>query len=679
MATALPAAMLPVIERPSDLPNLPPYVEISLDTEGSGLHVDDGARVSTVTMAWFIPGKPDWVQTAAFPFNQGLTQHKREWTGQASLWEQEGPFCLPRSEWDALWVWLDRRKLVMANATFDSTVMEVGVDRPGWSGSFDLFDQVVWDVIIANKEIWPTYSPALKEAAVRLRALDPANWRTTPDLVQVRGGYKAGMEKDDEERLKRDLAALSKRKLPKRYDLVEWDLMRGYATLDAELTARERVLQARKLAEWRDHCEEDRRKVEGWIRREFRKARVLHLMERRGMPFDAQKCLEGAAQIHAYKSEVAARLPFGFRPGQPGNDLNLNHAKRYWFDPAGNPGGNGPRLEPLDTTETGKPKLDAEIARKMAKRKIPHAADYFLWKQLDDALSKWYEAYPGMVGSDGRLRQSFNQTSVRSGRTSVSRVNLQAIPNDYQLTDRLPSGCPTIHNCIVATPGHSLYSIDLAQAELRVAARWAPCPRMLDLVTSGADAHGITATSLFGVTPDSPEWKMMRNVAKRGNFSLIFDVGAKTFQASLSKIGIEWPLAKIEPMVSKWKYELYPEFRHAVMAAMESAEQRGYVRLINGRLCWFLPDERAHDLHKAFNRFVQASLAELGTEWMLYVEDSHPGILVNWVHDACYLEVPHGEEWRVEDIAKEGARLFEAMFDVVGGTDITLESEGARL
>jgi DNA polymerase I-like protein with 3'-5' exonuclease and polymerase domains len=201
---------------------------------------------------------------------------------------------------------------------------------------------------------------------------------------------------------------------------------------------------------------------------------------------------------------------------------------------------------------------------------------------------------------------------------------------------------------------------------------------MLDLILSGADAHGVTATELFGVSKEDGGWKQYRNVAKRGNFSLIFDVGAKTFQGSLSKIGIEWPLSKIEPMITKWKYELYPEFRKAVFKVMESAEANGYVRLINGRLCWFTADERKFDLHLAFNRFVQASLAELGTEWMLYIEANHPGILVNWVHDACYLHVPHGEEWRVDEVKAEGIRLFTAMFDVPGDCDITLESKGAR-
>ena len=677
-----------VIRRPSDLPaDLPLYVEVSLDTETSGLHEDDGARVSVVTLAWFMPGMVDVVQCAAFAFNQGV-QGKPEWNGQLELdvfGTAEESANLGQDEWRALWAWLEGRKLVMSNAAFDTRMMLAGVARrdgpfgaAGWSGSFDLMDQVVWDQVVASKEIWPTHRGALKDTAVRLRVLDPKHWKSIPALVRENGGtYRPGMEADDQGKVKAALGALTKRKLPKRYDLLSWAEIGGYATLDAELTCRVSVLQYRQLGQWARSGNDDQKAVRGWIDREFQKMRVLHLMERRGMPFNAQRCLEAAAQIRAYQAEVAARLPFGTRPNQPGNQLNLNHAKRYWFLERVEGGRTVPaRMEPLDRTETGAPKLDAEIARKLAKRGIPHAADYFLWKQLDDALSKWYLAYPGMVGPDGRLRQTFNQTSVRSGRTSVSRVNMQAVPNDYQLEDRLPPGCPTIHACIEATPGHSLFSIDLAQAELRVAARWAPCPAMLELVTSGADAHGITATSLFGVTADSPDWKMMRNVAKRGNFSLIFDVGAKTFQASLSKIGIEWPLSKIEPMIRKWKYGLYPEFRDAVIRAMESAEERGYVRLINRRLCWFLPDERG-DLHKAFNRFVQASLAELGTEWMLWIEDNHPGILVNWVHDACYLEVPHGEEWRVEDIAKEGARLFEEMFEVVGGTDMTLESRGA--
>lgn len=337
------------------------------------------------------------------------------------------------------------------------------------------------------------------------------------------------------------------------------------------------------------------------------------------------------------------------------------------------------KLIPYAMTDTGKPKLDAEIVEKMVRDEVPYAKEYQLWAKLDSSLSKWYLAYPAMTGPDGRLRTVFKQTAVRSGRTSVERVNTQAMPHDYQLASRLPAGVPTPRDCVVARPGYQLWGLDLQQAELRVAARWAPCEPMLELIRSGADLHGVTATELFGVRPGDPDWTMYRQVAKRANFSLIFDIGAAEFQRMISKfLGLNWDIDRVRALIDRWR-ALYPQFRRAVYRAMHSAQHRRYVKLANGRPSWFdrLDLLKDPELHKAFNRWVQASLAELGAEWMIWIEQEHPGILVNWVHDAAYLEVEVEQGWRVEQIASQGAKMFTEMFDVPGGVDTHLEAEAA--
>jgi len=281
-----------------------------------------------------------------------------------------------------------------------------------------------------------------------------------------------------------------------------------------------------------------------------------------------------------------------------------------------------------------------------------------------------------MAGADSRIRTVFRQFQVGPGRTSVERCNSQAIPHEYPIKNRLPPGVDPVRSYVGAKPGHRLWSLDLAQAELRVAARWAPCPKMEAMIRNGDDLHAYTATQLFGFGPGHADWQMFRQVAKRSNFSLIFDVGPATFQATLSKfLGLEWPIERVQRIVYDWR-DLFPEYRQAVYRAMGSTKRNRNVKLINGRRSWFDWRDIASDpdCHKAFNRFVQASLAELGAEWMIEIERDHPGLLVNFVHDACYLEVPFGEEWRVTAVQERGAAMFEEMFQIPGGVDVHQEA-----
>src|SRR5690625_7075201 len=97
-----------------------------------------------------------------------------------------------------------------------------------------------------------------------------------------------------------------------------------------------------------------------------------------------------------------------------------------------------------------------------------------------------------MVGDDGRLRGNVRQNGTVSGRFSISRVQLQSIPHDFRLDGfEVLEGIPTPRGMIGAgvQPGYKLWELDLANAELRVAAMMAKCTRMLDLIHQGKDLH----------------------------------------------------------------------------------------------------------------------------------------------------------------------------------------------
>jgi len=665
------------IDRPSELPDLPDDIVVALDTEGSGLHIDDGARVSIVSLAWMLP-ESDQIETRVFPFNQGVTEWKPEWTGQLGLFDDVA-VNLDSDEWRCLLGWLADRNLVMHNANHDCPQMRAGVAREDgdWAG-LELSPNVVWDTMLVCREIWPVESVGLKATAVRLGLLNPALWITNP-----RPGlpWTPGVENEDERIIK---TYLKKHRIPTgRYDLIDWDVIARYASLDAELTLRLMIKQdqwlgdARQLGDFRPGAT----RVEEWAYRALELRRVLYAMEQRGIGFNAAGCLQAASSILDEQAIVAAALPFGTAPGKPHNDITINHARHYFFEQIiGDGAARRTRHQPYSMTPTGQIQLTSEIVGKMKRDKVKYAAEYDRWKKLGDSYSKWYAAYPNAIGPDGRLRPVYRQVAVKSSRLSVGRINLLAVPKDYQIRDRLPEGCPTIRELVTAREGHDLWSLDLGQAELRVGARWAKCQKMIDMIVEGVDLHAHTAITALGAVNDgSEDWALMRQVAKNGNFSLIFDVGPRTFQQLLSRqAGIEWPLQRVTNFIMNWRNE-YPEFRNSVYQCMRLVESRGYVKLKNGKLSWFTEEERRMDAHKGFNRFVQASLAEFGIDWMLWIEATHPGVLVNWVHDAAYLEVAHDEEWRVQDIIDNGLRMFEETFDIPGSIDRHVEARGLVL
>lgn len=300
-----------------------------------------------------------------------------------------------------------------------------------------------------------------------------------------------------------------------------------------------------------------------------------------------------------------------------------------------------------------------------------------------------------MAGSDGRMRPSFRQNGTVSGRFSVERIQLQAIPHDYRLSEfEVLEGLPTPRALISRgiPEGWALWELDLANAEARVAALYAGCDPMLEAFASGADIHGLTAKALFTTDETDPRWSELRTQAKRGNFSLIFGVGPETFQDSLAKEGSYMSLPAVQDLIRDWN-RLYPQYRRAIEVHEERvlARQRkygyGWLGTVNGERRWFTEKE---DPHKAFNQRVQANLAQLGIDWWLAAEahvaemlsarvvdgvDLQTGAYVGgvgavlMVHDSLDLLVPDDEFGRalVQDAQDIGAAIWADRFPGVGG------------
>ena len=519
----------------------------------------------------------------------------------------------------------------------------------GWSPEHapgvDLLDHTYWDTQVTAPVFWPRETTSLKPTSARLWGED--------EMAEV-------------EALKPYLGP----KTDPAYDLVPWDVIGPYAAKDANLTIRLAYHQWALLGRW--WGERDERLI-GQATREIDVMKILYRMERAGIPYDARGSTRAAAILGGQISAVEAKLPF--RP------TNLQ-AKQFFFSdrPVVKDGEATPSLDlmPYSVTGKGNAQLTAEVVQRLIKdysETTRAGAVARLWEhraKLNTAISMWYLPYAQGVGSDGRLRTCFRQVArgrgtedggTRSGRFSVERVNLQAIPHDYRL-DASSWGVPTprelIGRAAASVPGYELWEFDLAQAELRVAAAWARCRRMLAAIEEGRDLHGETTMELWpGMTKESSEWGFYRQLGKRANFTLCFGAGGETFGKMISKeTGVILSSDESSTIVSKWN-GIYPEFRRAIERWSRYVEEHRQVPLASrdgfatGRPRVFRRDE---DDHKAFNQIVQGSLAEFLKDWLIEVQGicdeeglgyvdgvGYTGLLLT-IHDSIVVLLPEGED-----------------------------------
>lgn len=646
---------------------------VAVDTETSGLHPDEGARVAVISISYYQlgPGGARGPQvTRAYPFDQERWEDKQERPpkmdkraapqAQGTLWSLGELFDDPnldRDAWDELTRWLAGQRLAMHNAKFDLTMLRAGVREaaPGrWTGSgTDLEASVVWDTMLVQRELDPTEPAGLKPTAQRLWGED---------------------ERAEQNALKRWLDGR------KRYDLVPWDKMEPYAARDADQTLRLWLGQRSRVygCEVTDGTFRDTdmgiREREGLALR-HRTMRTLLRIEQRGIPYHSKRSLQLAAQIRRQMEPLRERLARAW-----GAEPTVDTAAAYFYDRMGQrPRKTVKNLGGGQTVETESRAVDQVETRAWARAGIPWAVEWGQYRKMQTAVAMWYEGYPALTGPDGRIRTEYKQTRVKSGRMAVGRWQAQAIPKADKGSGI--DGVDHIRTLFFDGPGAiegwAPYNLDLSQAELRVAAHLAHCDRMERMLSEGADLHSATTEAVFKTSKDAvgpAEWKRIRDIAKRLTFGSIFWIGARTFQETLRKqADLEWSLNACQEAVYAWR-DTYPEFGDMYYRAMREFEVRKRLQLVSGRWThlsrWDYP-------RSGWNRIVQGSLAEFVTEWLNDVEAAtrqwHPrGGLVLTVHDSAVLYLPTDVgDVLVPQLAERGGKLATAYF----GTPMKVDHE----
>jgi DNA polymerase I len=272
------------------------------------------------------------------------------------------------------------------------------------------------------------------------------------------------------------------------------------------------------------------------------------------------------------------------------------------------------------------------------------------WRELTKLVNTYLGPLPTLIGDDGRLHTTINQTVAATGRLSTSSPNLQAIPVRTELGRE-------IRSAFVAEPGHRLLSADYSQIELRILAHVSGEPKLREAFLRGEDIHTATAAEVLGKDPatlTSDE----RAVAKMINFGIVYGISAFGLSENLG-IPKEEAQAYIDAYLAR-----FPRVQAFIARTISRAGEDGYATSLLGRRRP-VPELRASNRQTrgfgervAVNFVMQGSNADMIKVAMVAIHrrlrsEGRGAQMVLQVHDELLLEVPEVEVSKVRDLVRE--------------------------
>jgi DNA polymerase-1 len=272
------------------------------------------------------------------------------------------------------------------------------------------------------------------------------------------------------------------------------------------------------------------------------------------------------------------------------------------------------------------------------------------WREYSKLLNTYLQPLPALIGDDGRLHTTFNQTVAATGRLSTTNPNLQAIPIRTELGRE-------IRSAFIAEQGHRLLSADYSQVELRILAHVSGEPRLREAFARGEDIHAATAAEVLG-KEQATLTKDERNIAKMVNFGIIYGISSFGLSENL-EIPREQAQAYIDTYLAR-----FPHVQDFIARTIEQAERDGYVTTLLGRRRP-VPEIRTRNRQTrslgerlAVNSIMQGTAADVIKVAMVRIhdrlrEEGRNARLVLQVHDELLLEVPDPELSPVKELVRE--------------------------
>ncbi len=372
---------------------------------------------------------------------------------------------------------------------------------------------------------------------------------------------------------------------------------------------------------------------------DFPLCRVLSEMEQTGILLD-KDALVAFEKMLSQRISDCETLIFGYA----GEEFNINSPKQLGvllFEKLELPHGK--------KTKSGySTNIDVLESLRDKHPIIPAIIDY---RMLTKLRSTYAEGLLKVVGSDGRVRTTFQNMVTATGRLSSTDPNLQNIPVRTELGAE-------IRKMFVPREGWVLVDADYSQIELRVLADIAKDQAMQEAFLSGDDFHTITAARVFGVeqTEVTP---LMRRSAKAVNFGIVY--GISDFSLA-GDIGVTRKEARAYIDGYLDHYRGVKQYMTDVVA---NAKETGFVETSYGRRR-ALPELKSTNFNvrtgaerMALNTPIQGTAADIIKIAMIRVRDTLKEMnlqarLVLQVHDELIVECPEQEAQTVmEVITKE--------------------------
>lgn len=247
---------------------------------------------------------------------------------------------------------------------------------------------------------------------------------------------------------------------------------------------------------------------------------------------------------------------------QAGEEFNINSPKQLGvilFEKMGIPGGK--------KTKTGY-STAADILEKLAQEQ-PIVNDILEYRQLTKLKSTYADGLGNVIGEDGRIHSTFNQTITATGRISSTEPNLQNIPVRMEL-GRL------IRKVFVPEDGFVFVDADYSQIELRVLAHMSGDEKLIQAYKEAQDIHRLTASQVFHVPFDEVTPLQRRN-AKAVNFGIVYGI---------SSFGLSQDLSITRKEAAEYierYFDTYPKIKGFLDGMVLEGKEKGYVTTMFGR------------------------------------------------------------------------------------------------
>ncbi len=327
-----------------------------------------------------------------------------------------------------------------------------------------------------------------------------------------------------------------------------------------------------------------------------------------------------------------------------GEEFNLNSPKQLGvilFEKLG--------LKVIKKTKTGySTNIEVLEALRDDHPSIEKIIDY---RQVMKLKSTYIDGLKQVIGSDGRIHSSFNQSVTATGRISSTEPNLQNIPVRTELGRNIRKAF------IPSSSDHVLVDADYSQIELRVLAHISQDPTLIEAFIKEQDIHRRTASEIFGV-PLEEVTDEQRNSAKAVNFGIIYGIS----DFGLAK-GLGITRSKAKEYIENY-LERLPLVKEYMERIVKEAKRNGYVTTLFGRRR-DLPELSSRNFNirsfgerVALNTPIQGTAADIIKKAMIdvYSELNRRSLkskLVLQVHDELIIDTHRDELDEVKELVQK--------------------------